>query len=226
MTNSERSLFASSTSASLSRATTCVRPWRSRRSMKTSEPRSRIRCTQPSSTTSCADVGGREFAVRMRAREVSERLDVHIVPCPMLGAVAAMARDGADGSASARTSFACCSGLHVLHRHFIARTFVGSDDGDELHAAQAAYLNCFPSLSGSGYTSTRRPAARKSAASFSASSIGFAFEQRDHHVGGRASPAVRGNILRSVMTTRIRSRPSEKPHAGICSPENIPMSPS
>jgi histidyl-tRNA synthetase len=50
-TYSGRSRFAVSSSEA-SRTTTCVRPWRSRMSKNITPPRSRTRCTQPSSTTS------------------------------------------------------------------------------------------------------------------------------------------------------------------------------
>ena len=32
-----------------------------------------------------------------------------------------------------------------------------------------------------------------------------------------------GNMLRSPITTRMRSRPSEMPLAGMASPENMPI---
>src|SRR5262245_47351126 len=75
MTYSERSLLALAMSASSSLSKTAwVMPPRSRMSMKRSPPRSRTRCTQPSSTTSAPTSSGRsapQVWVRVRSPSCS-----------------------------------------------------------------------------------------------------------------------------------------------------------
>ena len=56
------------------RMRSCTMPVRSRRSMKISCPRSRWRCTQPHTTTSCPICSGRSVAAIVRALEPRHRL--------------------------------------------------------------------------------------------------------------------------------------------------------
>ena len=123
---------------SLSRATTCVMPWRSRMSMNTSEPRSRTRCTQPSSTTSLPTSSTRERAAGVGARELSERL-IHTFCRLVRGFGGQLSRQRSASAISAepspRSPRAATDDLlpvcHVLDRHLPAGALVAADDGDE-----------------------------------------------------------------------------------------------
>ena len=91
--------------------------------------------------------------------------------------------------------------------------------------AAAAYLNCFPSLSGSGYTSTRSAAVAQLGAPAAARRRRLRL-RTGSRARRRAASTSDGNMPRSAITTRMRSRPSEKPQAGMSSPRNMPIRPS
>ena len=66
-----RSRLATAISASFSRTTTCDMPARSRMSMKVTPPRSRTRCTQPSSTTSAPTSSGAQCAAGVGSSQIA-----------------------------------------------------------------------------------------------------------------------------------------------------------
>jgi hypothetical protein len=85
-----------------------------------------------------------------------------------------------------------------------------------------AYFNDRSSLRlPSGKTSTFRRSARSSLASASASARSSSPRKVTITSTGPRD-TVAGNIPRSVMTTMMRSSPSEKPQAGTSRPRNMP----
>ena len=194
MTNSERNRFTLFTSGSLSRATTCVRPWRSRRSMKTNEPRSRMQVHPTEQDDVPADVRRRQFAVGVGARGLSEWFDVHFVRCPLSevrcprsvcprSVVRGQVRAGAEVIGDGQPFDNLCSPVVMFFTVTTPRARSSPPSMvTNFTPREAAYLNCFPSLSDSGYTSTRRAGGPQVGVEFQRFLDRLAFEQRDQDV--------------------------------------------
>ena len=141
-------------------------PWRSRTSRNSRPPRSRTRWIQPSRTTS-APTSPRRSApqVWVRDREPRES-DIRIDECRLRGLRIddyADCRRRLEPSRRRRLrgTGVCSPVVQVLHRHRRRAPRSSSPTMVTKRTPRLeAYFICLPILSASGYTSTRRPAAR------------------------------------------------------------------
>src|SRR4029453_10416055 len=130
-----RLAFAISASSSLSK-TTCVTPPRSRTSMKSNPPRSRTRCTHPSSTTSAPTSLGRsapQVCVRVRSPNCSATLPQFLE----------------NGAARGGLIVGClCLGSQVLDRERPRPDLIASEDRDERNPQRISVLYLLANLVG------------------------------------------------------------------------------
>src|SRR4029079_17286391 len=176
----------------------------------------------------------RECSTGVRAGERSERFYCHCasdVRCEVSGVRGPRSEvRGATAEATEALGRFCCwpvpsSLILTSPRAISSWPSTATKRARRASAYLKALPRSFPPLRGSRYISTRKPAARSSVAS-RCDSAASASSKTVTSTSGPDDCRSPGNMLRSPITTRMRSSPSENPQAGICSPENMPINPS
>ena len=212
---------------------TCETPARSRMSMKSTPPRSRTRCTQPSSTTVAADVARREA----RRRCVCDTSRLAVQPCSKVQgsrgsrlqwfrSVLRVDPDARRDPVRRRRPAARVPARRVC-RSLTVTSPVARSSSPRIATTGTPRLDgvlqrLLELAAAPGRRRRAAARARSSAASASASPRDSSSRQRRPSRPRRRATTLAGNISRSVMTTMIRSSPSEKPQAGTSRPRNMP----